>query len=240
MRGGKESRMKDQRTRLPVLVVIALLALVLPLALAAAEDHPGPKFIQGTYAVTGMNAALVAPNGFDATLTPMSGEDGSVVWVNVGPQSWEGVYTFHRNGTVDLDVMSRSIDSPPTVWIPPSPSAPPTVIVPFPAKATVAHATAKMHYTLAAGGKITFTLVHESFTNEFLTPAGEPTGDYNYPDTKDTDLVHSWDGRISPDGKTIFVNWGPPLILYLTDGHGKFPGPAFIATGSFTLLRLND
>jgi hypothetical protein len=114
------------------------------------------------------------------------------------------------------------------------------MIAPSLPSGTLVHATAKLHYTLAAGGKITFTLVHGSFTNEFLTPAGEPTGQYNYPDSKDTDLVHSWDGVISPDGKTMLVAWGPPLILYLTDGHGNFPGPAFIATGSFTLLRLSD
>jgi hypothetical protein len=219
MRGGKESRMKDKRTRLPVLVMIALLALVLPLALAAAEDHPRPKFIQGTYAVTGANSALIAPSGFDATQVPIS--DVSFI---VGPQVWEGTYTFHKDGTVDQDVISRSID-------PPSPTLPSY-------SGSSAHSTGKFNYTVTAGGKITFTLVHETFKNEFLT--GPQAGTANYPDSKDSDLVHSWDGRISPDEKTIQMTWGAPLVLYLTDGQGNFPGPAFIATGSFTMFRLND
>jgi len=203
--------------RLVGLLLITAVTVVLP-ALALADDYHGGKFIEGTYAVTGTNSGLIAPFGFEVTQVPVNG-----VSFIVGPQVWEGTYTFHKNGTVDQDVISRSID-------PPSPT--------LPYSGSSVHSTAKFNYTVTAGGKITFTLVHGTFMNEFLT--GPQAGSANYPDSKDSDPVHSWDGMISPDGKIINMTWGAPLVLYLTDGQGNFPGPAFIATGSFTMFWLND
>ena len=206
--------MKDKRKRLPVLVMIGLLALVLPLALAAADDHPWPKLIEGTYAVTGMNAALVAPNGFDTqTFEPING-----VAFPVGPQSWEGTYTFHRHGTVDWDVIIGGID--PTI-----PGVPLT--------ASSFHGKAKLYYTVAAGGKITFTAVHGTLKNTPLT--GPPSNSVIYYDTNG-----SWNGVVSPDGKSMQVTWGPPLILFFTDENDNPTPTQFIAIGSFTLFRLSD
>jgi len=206
--------MKDKRTRLPVVVMIALLALVLPVSLAAAEHHPGPKFIQGTYAVSGTNGVLLAPLGFDSqTFEPNGG-----VAFPIGPQSWAGTYTFHKNGTVDWDVIIGGID-------PAIPSVPLT--------ASSFHGTAKLYYTVAAGGTITFTPVHGTLKNTPLT--GPPTNTVIYYDTNG-----SWNGVVSPDGKSMQVTWGPPLILFFTDENDNPTGAQFIAVGLFTLIRLND
>jgi predicted membrane protein len=57
--------MNGNAKKLAVLVMIVALAIVLPVAMVSADDHAGKKFIQGTYAVTGMNGVLLAPFGFD-------------------------------------------------------------------------------------------------------------------------------------------------------------------------------
>ena len=94
------------------------------------------------------------------------------------------------------------------------------------------HGTGKLYYTLADRGKITFTAVHGTLKD---TPVTRPSDPVIYFDTDG-----SWDGVISPDGKSMQVTWGAPLILFMTDEDYNPTGPQFIAIGSFTLFRLND
>jgi hypothetical protein len=206
--------MNGNAKKLAVLVMIVALAIVLPVAMVSADDHAGKKFLQGTYAVTGMNGVLLAPFGFDPqTFEPING-----VAFPVGPQSWKGTYTFHKDGTVDMDVIQAGVD-------PAIPSVPLT--------ASSLHGTAELYYTLADRGKITFTVVHGTAKNTPLT--GPPSNSVIYYDTNG-----SWDGVISPDGNSMQVTWGAPLILFMTDEDYNPTGPQFIAIGSFTLFRLND
>jgi len=205
--------MNGNSKKLAALVMIVAVAMVLPVAMVSADDHAGKKFIQGTWAVTGMNGGLLALSGFDPkTLEPNDG-----VAFPIGPQSWKGTYTFHKNGTVDWDVIIAGVD-------PAIPNVPLTE--------SVLHGTGKLYYTLAHGGKITFTAVHGTLKD---TPVTRPSDPVIYFDTDG-----SWDGVISPDGQSMQVTWGPPLILFMTDEHYNPTPTEFIVSGSFTLFRLND
>jgi hypothetical protein len=95
------------------------------------------------------------------------------------------------------------------------------------------HGTGKLYYTLADRGKITFTAVHGTLKDTPLT--GPPSNSVIYFDTNG-----SWDQVISPDGKSMQVTWGPPLVLFMTDEDYNPTPTQFIAIGSFTLFRLND
>ncbi len=205
--------MKTGMMKLGVFVMITAIALFAAAATASAEISRWLNTIQGKYAVTGSNACLIAPGGFDSSLQPKQIPDVPLSFQSA--QTWEGVYTFKHNGTGAMDVIAHDIGGP-----------------------TGGGGSLSIHwdfnYTVNHSGLITFTLVKGSYIGEWLT--GAQAGNSAYLGVKD-----SWGGVISPDGNQIFVTWGAPLILYPLDSQTSeisTTGAQVICNGSFVLLRL--
>jgi hypothetical protein len=207
--------MKTSMKKLTVFGMIAALVLFVAAAMASASDDGWSNTIQGKFAVTGSNACLIAPGGFDSSLQPQQIPIPGVPLSFQSAQTWEGVYTFKHSGKGALDVIAHDVGGP-----------------------TGGGGSLSIHwdfnYTVNHGGLITFTLVPKSYIGQWLTGLQAPN--YEYLGIKD-----SWGGVISPDGNQIFVTWGAPLILYLLDTKtSEIPtvGVQVICNGSFVLFRL--
>jgi len=197
-------------------LLIAALAIVLPVALASAEEHEG-RVIHGQYAFTGSNGILVAPFGFDANLIanapPGHPEVGPVSQTSF--QTWEGVYTFKPNGTGAFQAVFHDVNA--------SSSA-----------GGSGHVGWAFRYTVKHGGKITFTLIDGTYTGEWDTgPMAGTPADFTW--------TLPYYGAISPDGNQIIITWGAPLIL-TSLVEPPIPGAylQLIPNGSFVLLRVDE
>jgi len=184
--------MKRTWKKLAVLAVITAIAMVLPGPLTSADDH-GRKTIEGKFRFTGEGTCLAAIGGFvDHEQFLLS---NPALWsIGVGAE-WEGVYTFHRNGTGELNAFGRGVDLP-------SPALGGTPSV------NLGHVYWKFTYAVD-DGTITFTYVPGTFMNKTLY--GPQQGQTAY-----LNVLGSWYGHLSPDGKNLSVSWGVPLILQPT------------------------
>ena len=205
--------MKGNIKKLFVFVMIATIAMFTAVATTSADSQVWNS-IQGNYAFTGSNTCLVAPFGFNSNLQanppPGSPPGTSGVWVT-DFQSWEGSYRFYYNGTGELNILDHDFGA--------TPGAAGSVSIYW-----------KFNYTVTDNGKITFTLVPNTYKSLWLT--GPLTGTASY-----ANVQGSWDGAVSPDGKTIIITWGTPLIFYLTDSTYTPTGLQLIPLGMFVLIR---
>jgi hypothetical protein len=205
--------MKGNIKKLAVFVIIAPIAMFMTVATASAQDQVWNS-IQGNYAFTGSNTCLVAPFGFDSSFRanppPGSPPGTSGVWVT-DFQSWEGSYRFYYNGTGELNILDHDFGA--------TPGAAGSVSIYW-----------KFNYTVTDNGKITFTLVPNTYKGLWLTGPMKGTPVYLV-------IPGSWDGAVSPYGNTITVTWGAPLILYLADSTYTPIGVQLICDGSFVLIR---
>ena len=204
--------MKGNIKKLAVLVIIAAIAMFIPVAMTPVDVNAWN--ILGNYAFTGSNQCLVAPFGFDSNLNanPPPGSPAGTpgVWVT-DLQSWEGSYRFHYNGTGEVNIIDHDFGA--------TPGAGGSVSIYW-----------KFNYTVAAGGRITFTSVPDTYKGLWLTGPMKGTPVYLV-------IPGSWDGVVSEDGNNIIVTWGAPLILYLADSNYTPIGVQLICNGSFVLIR---
>ena len=85
--------MKSNIKKLAVIMVIVATAMFMAVPTASADDSWWKMLIRGEYAFTGSGACTLAPGGFNDNFTPKFPELASM-----GPNFWEGVYTFNHNG----------------------------------------------------------------------------------------------------------------------------------------------
>ena len=173
--------MKRNIRKLIVFVMVAAIAMFIAVAMASADDHSGKKTIKGEYTFSGSGACTLAPGGFYDNFTPKN-----VALASMGPNTWEGAYTFHYNGTGSIDAINRYMDTTNS--------------------AGSAHIYWEFTYSVQRG-KITFTYKPDTYVATYLygPQAGVTLSGVTF--------TESWNGRISPDGENLFVSFGVPMKL---------------------------
>ena len=165
--------MKESGKKLAIFSIVAGLAMFMVVATASANGLLWSRAIQGKYAFSGSGACLI----------------GGIV----GPNTWEGVYIFHYDGTGSMDALNRYVDA-----TPPSGAA----------------GSAQVHWEFTYtvdGSMITFTYKPKSYVGTYLN------GPFAGFTISNVDFSGTWDGRISPDGENLFVSFGVPLTLTIND-----------------------
>jgi hypothetical protein len=176
--------MKRNINKLTVFVVVAAMAVFMAVAMASAFDRDDHRrAIVGEYAFIGSGACLMAPGFTDDTHFIPTGDPKDS---SIGPNTWEGVYTFNHDGTGEMDALNRFVDTMPS--------------------AGLAHIYWKFKYTVNKG-KITFTYIPDTYvaTYQYGPLAGFTLSGVT--------ITEPWSGRISPDGENLFVSFGVPMKL---------------------------
>jgi hypothetical protein len=196
--------MKDNIKKLAVFVMIIALAIFMAVATASADGQKYRKTLHGEYAFTGSGVCTLSPTGFDPDFIPNT--PGSA-WM--GPNFWEGVYTFNHNGKGKMETQ-QCYNEGPAAMVPMVP------MVPY--SSGCADLSWEFEYEID-GGAITFTftsgtysLVYTAGPNVVFPPIPIP------PNTSSlTEFDQPWTGRISPDGKNLFVFYGGPFLIKIKD-----------------------
>ena len=184
--------MKGNIKRLAVFVMIAGIAMLMAVPTASANDLWWKTLIRGEYAFTGAGACTLAPGGFDKNFLPIGGV------AVMGPNFWEGVYTFNYNGRGKMDARQRYQDGPPNYG------------------AGLAHLSWEFEYEMD-GSEITFRFIPHSYLGEYLEGPNAP-GKLLPPNTASFDNPYT--GSISPDGMTLFVFFGVPMKITIPEFGG--------------------
>lgn len=188
--------MKGNIKKLAVFASVAAIAMFIavPMASASGYDFWWKSLIHGEYAFSGSGACTLAPRGFNADFTP---KDASLAWI--GPNFWAGVYTFNYDGTGKMVSHQVYQDGPPAY------------------AAGAANLSWEFTYEMD-GPEITFTFMAGTYNLEYtlgpnvLSPPPLPPLEEVYFD-------QPWKGRISPDGKTLFVLYGVPMkLIFIPQG----------------------
>jgi hypothetical protein len=161
-------------------VIAAVLVIFMVVAMASAFGQQWRKEIHGEYAFTGTGQCLFAPGGFDEKFVPKT----NLWWF--GPNWWDGVITFNKNGSGSLDARHRYMDNAPTV------------------DAGLAHIYWGFTYTVDRG-KIIFTVIPGTYLVEYLEGPSAPGT------VSGVLFDHPYDGYISADGKNLIVSYGVPM-----------------------------
>ena len=185
--------MKGNIKKLAALVIVTVMVPFIIADMASAWPPAWPSghqaAIQGQYAATGGGVVLLAPFGFNSNLTPIN---------NVGIINWtsrEGVFTFKHHGTGSATLLDRTVTLPYQGAGPVPPNAGSWVD------------SFDFHYIVTDDGKITITPDSGTYTSEWKT--GSSSGIHNIEGA-------SFEGTITPDGKTITLNGGAPEVRTLT------------------------
>ena len=199
--------MKGNGKKLVVFVIIAALAVFMAVAPAWADGQKYRKTLQGEYAFTGSGVCTLSPTGFVGFIpnTPDS------AWM--GPNFWEGVYTFNRNGKGKMETQ-QCYNEGPAATVP--------IIPTVPYSSGCADLSWEFEYEID-GGAITFTFIDTTYS--LVYTVGPNVGvlpPINTPSL--TEFSQPWTGRISPDGKNLFVFYGGPFLIKI-----KEFGPSFEA-----------
>ena len=187
--------MKTSMMKLGVFVMIIALAIFMAVATASADDQKYRKTLHGEYAFTGSGAGTLAPTGFNENFVP---NDPQLAWM--GPNFWEGVYTFNRNGTGKMVAQQCYHDGP---------------NAPVPYSSGCADLSWEFEYEIC-GGEITFTFIPTTYSLVYIVgPNVGALPPINTPSL--TEFDQPWTGRISPDGKNLFVFYGGPFLIKIKD-----------------------
>ncbi len=187
--------MKDNIKKLAVFVMIIALAIFMAVATASADGQEYGKTLHGEYAFIGSGACTLAPGGFNENFTPVDPGTASM-----GPNLWEGVYTFNHNGKGKMETRQCYNDGPNAM---------------FPYSSGCALLSWEFEYEID-GGAITFTFIPGTYYLEYkegpnvgvIPPINPPSLTvFNQPLT----------GRISPDGKNLVVFYGGPFKIEILD-----------------------
>jgi hypothetical protein len=184
--------MKGNIKKLAVLASVFAIAMLMAVPMASAHDFWWKFLIRGEYAFTGSGACTLAPTGFNENFTP---KDPGSAWM--GPNFWAGVYTFNSNNTGKMEAHQVYHDGPPFYG------------------AGAANLSWEFTYEMD-GPEITFTFIPRTYSLEYTL--GPNTG--VLPKVVPPSLAYfdkPWTGRISPDGRTLFVFYGVPMKLVIPE-----------------------
>ena len=206
--------MKGNIKRLAVLMIIAAIAMFIPVMTASADD----KAIHGEYAVTAGMSCFIAPPqppGFNANFTPANPAS-----VSSNSISFQGIFTFNHDGTGSFNSTGVLITPLPV----PSPQLP---------RANAFHFSFTFTYDVADDDTITIDADANSFQVTFDTGPLPPGGKGFTADQ------YVLSGMVSADHKTITL--GSPTTLIQTCTFINTP-IAFnmICNGSYVLTRLDQ
>lgn len=188
--------MKRNAKKVALFVSVAAIALLIAIPMASAYDYPNSwwkMLIRGEYAFTGSGACTIAPGGFkdDNPFVPKDPDSASM-----GPNFWAGVYTFNYNGTGKMEAQQVYQDGPPNYG------------------AGAANLSWEFTYKMD-GPDITFTFIPGTYSLEYTL--GPNVGGW-LPPLEEVYFDQPWAGRISPDGRTLFVFYGVPTKLIFIRG----------------------
>jgi hypothetical protein len=206
----KEVQMKTSMMKLGVFVIIAAIAMFTVVGMASAADQQWKKAINGEYAIAGTGACLFAFTGFNDNFIPNGPSNAP------GPNFWDGVVTFKKDGHGSIDARHRYMDIPTDNPTPP------------------AAGSARMYweftYTVDRG-KITFTEIPATYLLEYLEG---PLKDAVF-----TGFAFSqpYDGYISADGKNLIVSYGVPMKIIPPPGQFPAPDIELICSGTWQGFR---
>jgi len=201
--------MKGIFKTLAAFVIIAAIAMFTVVGMASASDQQWRKAIHGEYAFTGTGACLFAFTGFDPDkFTPTGPSSGP------GPNFWDGVVTFKKNGRGSIDAQQRYMD----INNPQNPQG----------AAGLVHIYWEFTYTVHRG-KITFTEIPDTYVLDYQE--GPVKGVF-----KGFAFSQPYDGYISADGKNLIVSFGVPMKIDPSVGNPSLPGE-IICSGTFQGFR---
>jgi hypothetical protein len=186
--------MKDNIKKLAVVVMIIGLAMCIAVATASADGQKYRKTIHGEYAFVGSGACTIAPTGFNPDFTPVNSAIASM-----GPNLWEGVYTFNHNGTGKMETQQCYNEGPNGM---------------FPYSSGCDLLSWEFEYEMD-GGAITFTFIPGTYYMKYIEGPNVGVPEINPPSL--TVFNQPWTGRISPDGKNLVVFYGGPFKIQLLD-----------------------
>ncbi len=192
--------MKGNAKKVAVFISVVAIAMfiAIPMASASGYDSWWKMLILGEYAFTGSGACTSAPGGFKDDFTPTD----ATVAGPMGPNFWEGFYWFHYNGTGKMETQQCYQDGYPTY------------------AAGCALLSWEFEYEMD-GAEITFTLIPGTYYLKYIKGAMAGKG-FDVP-VGNTVEFKPWTGRISPDGRHLFVFYGGPFKFDLPGP----PGPPF-------------
>jgi hypothetical protein len=177
--------MKGNIKKLAVFVSVAAIAMFIAVSTASAYYSWWKMLIRGEYAFSGSGTATLAWTGFDANpqdaaddFTPK--DPGSA---GMGPNVWEGTYTFYLDGKGKMDARQCYNDG----------------VSPY--ASGCADISWEFEYQMD-GPEITFTFIPGTYALEYT--AGPNIGLKFVPPTQ-TVFDQQWTGRISPDGRNLIV-----------------------------------
>ena len=160
-------------------------------ATASADGQKYRKTLHGEYAFIGSGACTLAPGGFNPDFTPVNPTIASM-----GPNLWEGVYTFNHNGKGKMETRQCYNDTPSY-------------------SSGCADLSWEFEYEID-GGAITFTFIDKTYSLVYTVgPNANVFPPINTPSL--TKFSQPWTGRISPDGKNLFVFYGGPFKIKVLD-----------------------
>ena len=180
--------MKDNIKKLAVFVMIIALAIFLAVAPAWAG---GRQTIQGEYAVVGSAQCAFSPQIDPVTLLPIGPGEGSSL--SPSPVTfYNGTYNFSPNGSGSASLNGKGFNA----------GGPPAFLV----GGWVQKLEFEFTYTVE-DGEITFTTSPGTDTSTTIAGQGPP-----FPLSISSGPQK---GNISPDGKTLLIHCGAPVILYV-------------------------
>jgi hypothetical protein len=206
------------------LVIIAIIIVVAPFMMAAMESaaQPIPQTIRGQYAATGSSTQLVAICGFGPNYIPNYAAAGA--WA-IQAVSIQAVYTFKPDGTGTVSSTQRVV----THYSIGSAQA---GLTPWAGNRT---ASFSFHYTVEQDGKIEITADPGTVISTWISgPNNGLTSQIN---------PLTYEGTISPDGKTIILNSGLPGVATISPRFGFCPQaqePQLIGNTSLVLIWQHD
>ena len=194
--------MKVNIKKLAVFVSVAAIAMFIAVSTASAYYSWWKMLIRGEYAFSGSGTATLAWTGFDANpqdaaddFTPKDPE-----YAEMGPNVWEGTYTFYLNGKGKMDAQQCYNEGPNAM---------------FPYSSGCALLSWEFEYEIC-GGEITFTFIPTTYSLVYTVgPNVGALPPINTPSL--TEFDQPWTGRISPDGKNLFVFYGGPFLIKIKD-----------------------
>lgn len=186
--------------KIAVFVSVAALAVFIAVSTASAHHSWWKMLIRGEYAFSGSGACTLAPTGFDEeNFTPKVPGGASM-----GPSIWEGTYAFNLNGKGKMDARICYNEGPDAM---------------FPYSSGCADISWEFEYEMD-GAEIAFTFIPGTYALEYTAGPNVgvvPSIPLNNNPTSQTVFDQPWTGRISPDGRNLFVFYGGPFKIKVID-----------------------
>ena len=186
------------------------------LAATVPADQPVPHALRGQYAATGSATHLAAICGFGPNYIPNGAAQGA--WA-VQAVSIQAVYTFEPDGTGTVSELHRVVSDY-------SIASTQTGLTPWAGNRT---GSFSFTYTVEQDGKIVITADPVTFIATWIS--GPNTGQISQISPL------TFEGTISPDGKTIILNSGLPEVATITPRIiPTCPPPKLIGNTSLVLM----